>query len=53
MNEDFEYVKKSRMKKRNPVAKAVRTPEFKMRVCESKHKAKKERFKRDYMDYDE
>lgn len=53
MNDDLEYVKQSRTKRRNPVAKVVRTPEFKMRVCESKHKAKKERFKRDYMDYEE
>ena len=52
MNDDLEYVKQSRMKKRNPVAKAVRDPKFKMQVVESKKK-RKDRFKDDYMDYEE
>lgn len=47
--EDLEFVKPSRTRKRNPVAKAVRDPEFKMQVVESKKK-RKDRFKDDYMD---
>lgn len=47
-NDDMEYVKPSRTRKRSAVLKAVRDPMFKMQTIDNKKKACKERFVDDY-----
>lgn len=46
--DDMEYVKPSRTRKRSAVLKAVRDPMFKMQTIENKKKVSKERFVDDY-----
>ena len=48
--DDMEYVKPSRTRKRSAVLKAVRDPMFKMQTIENKKKVSQERFVDDYHD---